>query len=512
MVGLLAILALLPCVPQPPMASGTVFEDLDRDGVRDAGEPGIPRVRVSNGEQIVSSDRDGRWRLPYDDDTIFFVIKPAGWMTPVDENNLPKFYRIHKPNGSPRLRYGGVAPTGPLPASIDFPLYRRPEGPRFSAILLGDTQTRDIREVGYLREDILDHLVGTDALFGMTLGDLVFDDLDVLGPYKEAVGRVGIPWYNVLGNHDMNYDAEGDEHSDETFERHFGPSTYSFDVGHVHFVVLDNVYWTVISEGRRSYVGGLSDEQFHFLEADLRGVPADRLVVLTMHIPIPSMREGDRKRLLGILSKHPHTLSVSAHTHTQEHVFLKEEDGFTGPVPHHHVINVTASGSWWQGSPDERGVPHTTMRDGAPNGWSVFRFDGNRYEIDFYPASRPATWQMNIEVRDRLKRSDEDWNVFYVNVFAGSERSTVRYRLDREGPWEEMEHVRRPDPWYARLYERDRSLTAPYRPLPAPSDSTHLWEGRLPESLKTGAHLLEVETTDMFGRTFRSYRSFTVGD
>ncbi|MER3413019.1 MAG: metallophosphoesterase, partial [Armatimonadota bacterium] len=87
--------------PQVSLASGFVFEDRNRNGARDPQEPGIPGVRVSNGEQIVSTDRDGRWQLPCDDDTIFFVIKPAGWMTPTDENNLPRFFYIHKPSGSP---------------------------------------------------------------------------------------------------------------------------------------------------------------------------------------------------------------------------------------------------------------------------------------------------------------------------------------------------------------------------------------------------------------------------
>ena len=47
--------------------------------------------------------------LEVSDDTILFVIKPRGFMTPVDENRLPKFYYIHKPHGSPEgLKYAGV--------------------------------------------------------------------------------------------------------------------------------------------------------------------------------------------------------------------------------------------------------------------------------------------------------------------------------------------------------------------------------------------------------------------
>jgi len=45
-------------------ASGIVFEDLDGDGVRRDGEPGVPGVVVSRGAVLVESDGDGRYELP----------------------------------------------------------------------------------------------------------------------------------------------------------------------------------------------------------------------------------------------------------------------------------------------------------------------------------------------------------------------------------------------------------------------------------------------------------------
>ncbi len=41
-----------------------------------------------------------------------------------------------------------------------------------------------------------------------SLGDLVGDDLNLHPSYIKAVSKVGLPWYNVMGNHDMNYDAK----------------------------------------------------------------------------------------------------------------------------------------------------------------------------------------------------------------------------------------------------------------------------------------------------------------
>ena len=68
--------------PEPGWATGSVFHDLDGDGVRGAREPGLAGVAVSNGRDVVRTDAAGRYRLRVDDDTILFVVKPSGWRTP----------------------------------------------------------------------------------------------------------------------------------------------------------------------------------------------------------------------------------------------------------------------------------------------------------------------------------------------------------------------------------------------------------------------------------------------
>ena len=494
---------------QAQYAVGVVYHDLDRDGVRDPGEKGLPGVRVSNQREIVVTDDDGGWRLPVDDNTIFFVIKPRGWMTPVDDDNLPEFYYIHKPNGSPELTYAGVEATGPLPESIDFPLYRQEEPDKFRAIIFGDTQTRDMREIEYMAHDVVEELIGTDASFGVTLGDLVFNDLSILGPYAKAVALIGIPWYNVIGNHDINFDATDDGDSDETFERHFGPAYYSFDYGPTHFLVLDNINWHGTTEERRGfYNGGFGPEQMEFVKNDLALIPEDQLVVLMMHIPLTGV--GDRAELYRLIEMRPYALSVSAHTHYQAHVFIDDEDGWQGPKPHHHLINVTACGSWWQGSPNENGIPHTTMRGGAPNGYSIFSFDGNQYTIQYKAAGFPATYQMNVYAPESVTQEEAGKTPIYVNVFGGSDKSTVEVRLGPDGEWRPMRKVSGPDPAYAEMHERDKDLKPPYRPLPGPMNSPHLWRGVLPDNLPKGTHALHVRSTDMFGQTYMASRAIRI--
>lgn len=493
------------------IASGVVFEDRNGNGVRDKGERGVSGVRVTHMRGFTRTDSQGRWRLPATEDTIFSVVKPRGWMTPVNADQVPQFFYIHKPAGSPASKFPGVPPTGPLPESIDFPLVRNKEPDRFSALFFGDTQPRDLREVDYLSRSVIEPLIGNrEHKFGVTLGDVVFDDLSVTAPLVKAIGLIGIPWYYVIGNHDINLDAPDDVRSDESFERAFGPPFYAFDYGPTHFVVLDNVYWVgAKGEQRGSYHAELGKQQLEWLRQDLEQVPPNQLVVVMMHIPLNDLVE--KEAVFRLLEKRPYALSVSAHAHFQEHRFFTEKDGWRGSKPHHHLVTVTTCGSWWSGAPDARGVPHTTMRDGAPNGYAVFTFDGNQYEIGFRAAGRPASYQMNIIAPSALALADVKGTKVYVNVFGGNEKSVVEMKF-ADGPWIPMRKVLEPDPEYRVVFERETTLVPPYRALPAPMDSPHLWRSALQQVDKSGVYPVHVRTTDMFGQTATATRAIRIGD
>ena len=480
----------------PPTARGIVFHDLNDNQLRDPGEPGIEGIRVSNGAEIVKTDADGRYEIPIDDDTILFVIKPRNWATPVNELNLPQFYYIHKPAGSPAdFRFAGVEPTGPLPESVDFPLRKQEEPDKFRAILFGDTQSRNVEEVEYMTHDVIAQVVARDAhgaAFGVTLGDIVFDDLDVFEPHNQAIALIGIPWYNVIGNHDLNFDAHDDEHSDETFESIYGPSYYSFDYGPTHFMVLDDVTWVGAKDGQRGrYYGGLGERQMEFIRNDLADVPEDQLIVLLMHIPLTGVE--DRQELYRLIEQRPAAVSLSAHTHYMEHRLIGEEDGWKGKERHHHIVNVTVCGSWWRGQKDERGIPHATMSDGGPNGYSIMEFDGNNYSIDFRAASRPADYQMNIYAPEEVDQVQAAGTVVMANVFNGSPMTEVSMRVDRQGEWKPMERVTIADPAFVAEKNREAALTdRAWTDLPAPHPTPHMWRGMLPPTLSEGSHLIQV--------------------
>lgn len=494
--------------PKTSVATGFVYLDDNANRQFDAGDKPLADVRVSNGREVVRTSAEGKYELTVDDDDILFVIKPKGYRTPLSEDNLPRFYYIHKPAGSPDLKFKGVAPTGELPASVDFPLYKQQEPEQFRAILFGDPQPRDQQEVDYIAHDVVEELIGTDASLGVTLGDIVFDDLNVFAPLNKTVALIGIPWYNVIGNHDINLDAQGDHQSDETFESLYGPAYYSFDYGQVHFVVLDDVQWHHPTPGGKGqYRGGLGDEQMAFVRNDLAMIPNDQLVVLMMHIPLVDVH--DRAELYRLIEKRPFCISISGHTHHHEHRFITKEDGWLGPEPHHHIINVTVSGSWWSGAPDERGIPHTAMADGAPNGYSIISFDGTNYKLDYKAAGRSADYQMQIHAPEVVAVDKLSETTIYVNVFNGSERSKVEMRVGQAGSWTAMQHTRENDPLLQQVFDAEEKAIgdpANWRKMSKPKASTHLWKVVMPPAAPVGTHLIEVRETDMNGRMLNAQR------
>lgn len=496
----------------PAKAKGIVFHDANGNRTRDEGEAALSGIRVSNGLAIATTDEQGRYELPVSDDCIVFVIKPRGWRTPLSDDLLPRFYYVHKPHGSPDSKYAGVAPTGPLPASIDFPLTPQAEPDKFQAVLFGDTQPRNQKEIDYLAHDVIEDLIGSQAAFGVTLGDIVFDDLDLMEPLSRTVALIGIPWYNVIGNHDINRDARRRRDVNESYERVYGPSYYSFDYGPVHFLVLDDIDWAYDeAKGEGKYQAGFGKDQMAFIRRDLELIPAEQMVVLMMHIPL--VATPDREEIFRLIEQRPFCLSISAHAHHHEHRFITAADGWRGPEPHHHIINVTACGATFKGAPDERGIPHAVMSDGAPNGYSLLEFDGHEYRQEYIPAGRPRDYQMQLHAPEQIQADQAANTEILANIFNGSERSTVEFRIGTGG-WQPMTRTVVPDPALVAAYEREKELLELKKDgwllAQAPGKSPHIWSGKLPSSLTPGTHAIEVRSKDMFGAVHHGRRVIRV--
>jgi len=519
-------------------ATGFVFDDGNANGIHDPGEAGIAGVRVSDGERIVVTNESGAYSLDIADEAVIRISKPRGWAPPVNQDQIPQFYSIHQPDGSPSgMRYLGVDPTGPLPAEINFPLRRQDEPSRFEAILLSDTQPETEAELDYIRDDVVNALIGTDARFGMTMGDVLYDDLSLFPRFNALIARIGIPWYNVPGNHELNFEAQDDRYSLETFKRYFGPPYYSFEYAEALFVVLDNIEYRGNGQsdpgdvrGNGGYVANFGKRQLAWLKKELSFVPEDKLVFLAMHAPLESyfspaagVTTADRRELFRILSGRPNLYAVAGHTHTTEHRYFGEADGFSGPGKFHHHVLATVSGSWWSGPFDPRGVPTTDQRDGTPNGYHVLEVDGVDMSVRYQAAGRPEDFQMRIVfdvahhglepdgMRDfragelfdgRFTVDQVPAAAMLVNLFDGGPNSTVEFRVD-SGPWRSMQRVQRADPYIVEVFARNpQSKKSFVQAVP----STHLWSADVPDDLQPGVYTISVRAVDEFDRTHHAHQ------
>ena len=520
---------LLPHSALATDATGRVFLDSNKNGLLNAGERGIAGVRVSNGLDVVTTNDEGRYTLPVDEQSIIFITKPRDYAIPVNAHMLPQFYYIHQPAGSPAgMRYEGIAPTGPLPEQIDFPLIERQESAQFEAILFADPQPQTQRELDYIRDDVVAELIDTQAAFGITLGDILYDDLSMFPRYNALIAQIGIPWYNVPGNHELNFEADSDEHSLETFKKFFGPPYYAFEYADALFVVLDNIDYQGNGEadpsdarGDGGYEARISKRQLRWLEKELEHVDKDRLVFVATHVPlgseVTSSATDNRRGLFQLLSGRPNLYSVAGHTHTNNHLYFGEEDGFDGPGTFHHHVLATVSGSWWSGPFDERGVAISDQRDGTPNGYHILEVDSTDLVVRYKGAGKPADQQMRIRfdvthhqleangMRDfragqlldgRMSQDELAAASIMVNLFDGGPKSQVSYRVN-DGVYRPLERNLRKDPYMLEQFVRHASDKKSFVQATV---STHLFEADLDADLPPGVHTVTVRAADEFGR------------
>ena len=521
-----------PATQVAGQVSGVVFEDKDGSGVSSAANPGLAGVLVSNGRDIAVTGPDGRYTLPLPDEATIFVIKPAGFMPPVEPlTNLPRFYRHHQPKGSPpelNLTYEGLAPTGPLPASVDFSLRRQDEPKAFNVVLVSDPQPETGAEVDFIREDLIQALAGVDASFGLTSGDIMFDQLSLYPRSNAIMGSIGLPWWNVGGNHDLNFEAPDRKYSRETYKRVFGPNYYAFFYGQTLFLMLDDVDYLGFDPlkpgGGGKYEGRLDDGQLEFVRNVLKHTPDDTLIVIVMHIPIRTFLDNEpyqnlqnREAFFSLFEGRRFTVSFAGHTHTTEHHYFDGPDGWKGAAPLHQHILTTLSGSWWSGPFDHRGVPSADSRDGTPNGFHILSVDGLSYTTRFVPAKEPNGRQMRLSISSRFhgigKDADRDFrqvrllgspvpredlsaSTLVANVFDGGEKTKVKMVIGDRAPIE-MTRSARPDPFVEEVFARNEATKKAWVKA---DDSSHIWVARLPGDLKPGAYPVVVEATGEYGQ------------
>ena len=494
--GLLA--ASVPAVASPLLVEGRVH--LERDGVPGFGRQDRPLegIAVSNGSTLVRTDAQGRYRIAVEAGGTVFVIKPDGHRFIAAEDGLPRFWRT---------RVDGDAGQG-----WDFALEASPRAWREAGsevLLFADTQVKSVRDIDYYLRDVVEPLAASRprSAFGVTLGDLVDDTLHLYPELNAVTTRIGVPWFHVPGNHDMDLDAAGDADALRSWRAVYGPDTYAVEEGGASFVFLDDViHQPGVGNG---YIGGLREDQFAFLETYLAQLPRERLLVIGVHIPLfdtggrQTFRAADRARLFALLRERPRLLVLSGHSHTQRQFWHGQAEGWQGTAPLHEYNVGAICGAFWSGVADAAGIPAATMSDGTPNGHASLRvLPGGDYALAWHPAridgSDPAsTAAMALHAPKVLRQGAYPaWGV-YANVFMGDAETRVEYRADG-GAWAPMRRVERADPRLLVENVADDLATAlrGYDRSPEATPSTHLWRGALPTTLAPGEHRIEVRAFD----------------
>lgn len=389
----------------------------------------------------------------------------------------------------------------------------------FDVLVFGDPQPKSELDASYFRRDIVEPLRGrTRARLGISLGDIVDDRPELYPLVASATAELGVPWMYLPGNHDVDATATSDADSLQRFHREFGADTHARETPLATFIALDDVI--ALPGQKPAYIGGIRDDQFKFLEAYLPTLPKDRLLVLAIHIPLfeeygrDSFRDADRTRLFELLRAFPRLLLLSAHNHTQQHVFHDASRGWNGVQALHEYNVGAASGSYWSGAMDTAGIPDARMADGTPNGYAVLTVQaGGHYALAWHNARDPADTQIGLHTPKVLRRGAyPGWGV-YANVYMGMDDTRVEFRVDG-GEWAPMRKVLQPDPGL--LVENMRDDVADklrgYDRSPEAVPSLHLWRGALPTKLAVGEHQVEVRTFDRWRGELRATKSYRLED
>ncbi|AEK36313.1 putative metallophosphoesterase [Corynebacterium variabile DSM 44702] len=542
--------------------TGQVFDDTNRNSTLDDGEEPIAGVPVSNGVDVVTTDDEGRYELPAGDNLTLSVTQPAGWQVPVDADNFAQFSYNHLPEGSTDLKFGGLEPTGDVPAAVNFPMAKSEAtaAKDQSCPVAADTQTYDKEEVGYAAKGGPADLAERNDYAGcgvMLLGDNVGDDLSLNPDLRSLYAGMNGPVRALPGNHDMDYDAADDSHATDTYRQDFGATHYSYNVGDTHFIALDNIeYKGANPDGSKNgYLEKVGEEQLTWLKNDLAQVDENAQVVVYSHAPIVNYKElitDDALDFYDAVSSHPNLVTVGGHTHTLEHLLAGEQrqewkDAGLSELPNDQIVAGAVSGDWYSGGLNENGVPYAYTSDAAEPGVYTLTFSGDEPGTygGYYTvrgadqdhqqliginsptwrewAEKAQAWQDDDKAGDEPSSIDpltvsaedlKDGKSFLTSsFFGGSTEATVSVSFDG-GNAVDAEITQ---PATGEGENKGWEFTDPISATENLSttgnvaqSSPHLWRTAVPADLTPGEHTAEVTATDRYGAEYTETVTFTV--
>jgi outer membrane protein assembly factor BamB len=268
-----------------------VFHDQNADGVRQAGEPGLPDVGIQNGVTTLYTDSQGDLDVRVD-------------------RNLYRFATLRIPAGYwPTTPWYRWVPVGMLaPVTVEFGLKTDPRSATDPVrwVHISDTQVLSWGTNIDIRPDLQAiNELSDPPLFLVNTGDLVEVGSDTThwNNYVTQIATSALPVFNVPGNHD----TLGTATPLANYEKYVGPPYYDMDVGSWRFIFYN---------AEAAAIGTPAQDQW--LDEIFTTVPLGRPLALFQHRMLAEINQNKvyswaQRGLHVAFSGHWHSHSFSRH-------------------------------------------------------------------------------------------------------------------------------------------------------------------------------------------------------
>lgn len=283
---------ILTAMAASPLFGAVVRNIPDKDGmtikgVVYCGDEPVQGAQVSDGVNVTLTDENGWYYLASAKECgHVFVCNPKGYKY-LRKAKYPEFYKTVDTERPSAVE------------QADFEL-ERDEATDHTILFLADIQmcgrNEDIRQyeenaVGDINTSISNARKQGKDVYVITLGDQSYNT------YWHSY-NIGIPEihesmnlldpdaiFNCMGNHDNNPKIAGDWAASADYREQWGPTYYSFNIGEIHYVVLDNIEFTN-AECKNTFECNITTSVIKWLRKDLANVSKDTPIVVCMHAPL----------------------------------------------------------------------------------------------------------------------------------------------------------------------------------------------------------------------------------
>lgn len=409
-----------------PDAGTTVYGIVSSAGV------GVENVVVSDGAEVTVTNEKGIYQLKSAKKWGYvFISVPSGYEVP-SVGVLPQFHRALKNSADVVER-------------ADFKLEKVDGQDSYKIFMLGDmhlaNRTGDLGQFAQFTSDLTDYMTRHkgEKMYALTLGDMTWDlywysNSYYFPQYLNTVNSQikNLQIFHTMGNHDNDFQTRSDYDAAVKYVDQICPTYYSFNIGKVHYVVMDDIDCSSY-DGSTScnYVKSLSAEQLDWLAKDLSHVDKTTPVVVAMHAqvfyPTTSGFKIDHDqvntlRLFDILDGYT-VRFVTGHTHK---LFNVTPDA---PIVDGHNFREYNSGSvcaswWWSGNLTP-GIHIGT--DGTPGGYGIWDVTGTDFQCLYKSTGWPEEYQFRSYDLNNVHFSMADVPLMPSDISASVKNAYMQY-------------------------------------------------------------------------------------